>query len=100
MNIRLAAFAAAALVGAFATSALAAGPVTAKLQKPVETASKPVAGGAVFRCLGDTCVATMPSESTLTVRACRELVRAVGPVSAYGSEAKQLDADKLAACNK
>jgi hypothetical protein len=100
MKFRLAAYAAAALVGAFATSALAAGPVTAKLQTPVEAARKPVAGGAVFRCLGDTCVAATPIEATVSVRACRELKRDVGPVSAYGSQSKQLDAEQLAACNK
>jgi len=86
-------------VTAFATAAAAAGPVTAKLEAPVDKQTKQVAGGAAFLCVADTCTAATPASSTLTVMACRQLVRAVGPVSAYGSQTKQLSPEKLAECN-
>ena len=35
----------------------------------------------------------------VTARACKAVVAEVGPVSAYASERKTLEADDLAACN-
>jgi hypothetical protein len=87
---------AAALLGA---SAAAAEPVVAKLQTPVPSATKPVAGGAVFECLGDVCAARSPSADTAELRGCRDLVRQVGPVSAFGPASKPMSPDALSACN-
>jgi hypothetical protein len=100
MKLRLTAALAAVTVAALgATSALAADPVLAKLEKSGGTV-RPVAGGAVFECLGDVCAARTPSADTASVRGCKELVRQVGAVSSFGPAAKQLAADQLATCNE
>ena len=99
MKFNLTALAAAAIVGAFASSAVAAPAVTAKLSAPVEARKKPVAGDAVFVCEADTCTAANPSGATSSVSGCRQLVRVVGPVASFGTEAKPFDADKLGRCN-
>jgi len=99
MKFNLTALAAAALLGAFASSAMAAPAVTAKLQSPIEGRKKPVAGDAVFVCETDTCTAANPSGSTSSVSGCRQLVRMVGTVASFGTEAKPFDADKLTRCN-
>lgn len=80
--------------------ALAAEPVLAKLQASVQGAAKPVAGGAVFECLGDVCAARAPSADTNGVRACKELARQVGQVSTFGPASHPLAADQIAACNE
>jgi hypothetical protein len=99
MKINFPALAAAALVSVFASSAMAAPAVVAKLQTPLEARKKPVAGDAVFVCEADTCSAGNPSGATASVSGCRQLVRAVGPVASFGSEGNAFDADKLARCN-
>jgi hypothetical protein len=96
LTLALAAFLAA---GGLATAAVAAGPVTAKLQAPVEQATRVVAGGSIFTCEGDACAASKAGANALTPRGCRELVRAVGPISAYGTENKQFSDDRIAECN-
>ena len=92
--------AAAVMSLACAGSALAATPITAKLLTPVSGPTKIVAGGAVFFCNGDSCVAASPSSRTLSSTACRELSKEVGAVSTYGDPRKQLEGDKLARCNE
>src|SRR3954447_23544257 len=99
MKINFTALAAVVLLGAFASDAMAAQAVTAKLQAPVEGRKKPVAGDAVFVCETDACVASNPSGSTTSPSSCRQLVRAVGAVSSFGTEEKPFDADKLGRCN-
>src|SRR5689334_20345492 len=100
MKLRLtAAFAAIAAV-ALASGASAAEPVVAKLQVATKSAVKPVAGGAVFDCLGDVCAARTPSSDTSSIHGCKELVRQVGAVSAFGPSSRQLSADQLATCNQ
>jgi hypothetical protein len=99
MKINFPALAAAAIVGAFASSAVAAPAVVAKLQAPLEARKKPVAGDAVFVCEGDTCTAANPSGATASVSGCRQLVRLVGQVSSFGAAGKEFDADKLGRCN-
>jgi hypothetical protein len=99
MKVRFtAAFAALAAV-AMATSAMAE-PVVAKLQAPAAGAVKPVAGGAVFECLGDVCAARAPASDTAGLRGCKDLVRQVGAVTAFGPTSKQLSSDQLAECNQ
>ena len=98
MKLRLTAAVAALAVSALATSAMAE-PVFAKLAAPTQGAVKPVAGDAVFECLGDVCAARSPASDTASVRGCRELVRQVGAVSAFGQSARQLSAEQLTECN-
>lgn len=99
MKVRLTAALAALAVSAVATAALAE-PVIAKLQAPTQGAVKPVAGGAVFECLGDVCAARTPSSDTSGVRGCKDLVRQVGGVVSFGPAAKQLSPDQLTECNQ
>ena len=90
--------AAAAALALFASAAVAA-PVTATLQAPVAAKARVVAGGAVWSCEGSACVAASPQARTATTSSCRELVKAVGAVSAYGSEKTVLNEEALAKCN-
>lgn len=90
-----AAFAAALLMAGSASAEA----VVAKLQKPVPAATKPVAGGAVFNCLGDVCAAASPGAETGTLRGCRDLVRQVGAVASYGPASSPLSSDRLETCN-
>lgn len=83
-----------------ATSTALADPVLAKLQTSLPGASKPVAGGAVFECLGDVCAARSPSADTASIRGCKDLARQVGPVSSYGAAAKTLAPGEIANCNE
>lgn len=80
--------------------AAAAEPVIAKLQAPLPGAAKPVAGGAVFECLGDVCAARAPSADTAGVRGCKDLARQVGAIASFGPSTKALAPDQLASCNE
>ena len=97
MSIKFVAAALAVLL--LAGTAIAAAPVSATLQAPLSTKSRVVAGGAVWTCEGSSCVAPSAIERTVSVSSCRELTKVVGAVSAFGNEAKMLDADSLARCN-
>jgi hypothetical protein len=96
------------LIGAAATfvsvlliaNVAAAEPVIAKLQASVTGAAKPVAGGAVFECLGDVCAARAPSSDTAGLRGCMDLSRQVGAVVSFGPTSKPLAAEQLASCNE
>jgi hypothetical protein len=81
-------------------SAATAEPVVAKLQVSAAGAIKPVAGGAVFECLGDVCASRAPSSDTASIRGCKELARQVGGVSNFGPTSKPLSADQIANCNE
>ncbi|CAN7648731.1 hypothetical protein LJR219_005121 [Phenylobacterium sp. LjRoot219] len=100
MKFRLsAALTATAAACALATSAMAE-PVIAKLAAAAPGAAKPVAGGAVFECLGAVCAARSPSGETSTLRGCKELARQMGTVNSFGPASRPLSADQLAACNE
>jgi hypothetical protein len=99
MKLQLTAAFAALAVAALGTSAMAE-PVVAKLAAPTQGAVKPVAGGAVFECLGDVCAARAPASDTAGLRGCKDLVRQVGAVSAFGPSSKQLSAEQLTECNQ
>jgi hypothetical protein len=88
--------AAAAMSLAVSAPAFAAGQVSATLQSPVAAKTKVVAGGSVFQCVDATCTAAFPTDRALTPAACKQLVKEVGPVSAYGRDDKQLDVSR---CN-
>lgn len=101
MNFRTLAVACAAAVSvSFAAgAALADDPVTVKLQSPVAEKTKLIAGGAVFMCEGDTCLAAAPSSQTYGATACKDVAKKVGAVASFGGSRKQLDAAKLDQCN-
>lgn len=88
----------AALVSLSAGSAFAGETITAKLQAPVTQSVKFIAGGAVFKCEADACVALAPASATFATDTCKAIADKVGPVTAFGG-ARTLPEDKLAACN-
>lgn len=82
-----------------AGAALADDPITAKLQAPVAEKTKFIAGGAVFICEGDTCLAAAPSSRTYASATCKDVAKNVGAVVSFGGSRKQLDEAKLEQCN-
>ena len=95
----LSAACAAVVTLSFAGGAFAADVVTAKLAAPVAEKTKFIAGGAVFLCEGDACVASAPSSQTFATATCKAVAKNVGAVASFGVGGKTLAADKLGACN-
>lgn len=99
----LAAACAAIVTVSFAGSALAAAadtnPIIVKLQTPVATPTKFIAGGAVFQCIGNTCAAGAPTSQTFASTTCKTIAKTVGAVVSFGNAERQLEPDKLEACN-
>jgi hypothetical protein len=91
--------AAAALSFAFAGSAFAEGPVSAKLAAPAPKAVAIVAEGAIFNCAGTSCYAAEAPTRANSVLACKAVVKKVGPVASFGAANKTLSAEELAKCN-
>jgi hypothetical protein len=85
---------------ALASHAAAEEPVVAKLRAPLASAAKPVAGGAVFECLGNVCAARAPAADTTALRGCKDLARQVGAVESFGPNSKPLTPDEVTTCNK
>src|SRR4051812_33154461 len=86
---------------ALSSSALAAsGPVVVKLAAPLAAPTKVIAGGAIFSCAGDTCVATNPSSGTADFGTCKIVVHSVGAATSFGTATAPLAADRLATCNE
>ena len=83
---------------AFAAASQAASPVTATLAAPVAKEVRLVAGGAVWRCVDTTCTVASATYPEL-FPSCKIIARQVGAVTALGSAARSLDADRLARCN-
>lgn len=92
----LAAFAALAAVSA--TPAFADDAITAKLAQPVPAPVKFIAGGAMFKCEADACVALAPTSATFAAATCKVVADKVGPVTAF-TQMRALADDKLADCN-
>jgi len=88
----------AALVSLSAGSAFAADSITAKLSTPVAEKVKFIAGGAMFNCEGDVCVALAPTSSTYATATCKTIADKVGPVTSFGAR-RTLTEDKIADCN-
>lgn len=80
------------------TAAFAADTVTAKLQSPVAEKTKFIAGGAMFVCEADACVAAAPTSQTFATATCKTVAGKVGPVAAFEGR-KSLDDGRLADCN-
>jgi hypothetical protein len=88
----------AALATLTAGQALAADAITAKLSAPVAEKTKFIAGGAMFNCDGDTCVALSPTSQTFATATCKTIADKVGVVASFEGR-KALAQDKLADCN-
>lgn len=95
----LAAACAAIVTISFAGSAMAGESITAKLHAPIAEKTKFIAGGAIFMCEGDTCVAQAPTSQTFASATCKTVAKNVGAVASFGGGHRLLDADKLGACN-
>ena len=98
MKLRTFAAACAAITALSATAALAAEPVTVKLQAPVAQPVKFIAGGAVFACEGDTCFAGATTTATYSAETCKAIASKVGAVQTFAGR-RSLDETKLAQCN-
>lgn len=88
----------AALATLSAGSAFAADSITAKLSAPVAEKVKFIAGGAMFNCEGDACVALAPTSQTFATATCKTIADKVGVVASFEGR-KALDEGKLADCN-
>ena len=91
-----AAFAAIATLSA--TAAFASDPVTAKLAQPLAQPAKFIAGGAVFDCADDTCIAKAATSETFSTAACKQVAAKVGLITSYAGF-RTMDEQRLQACN-
>jgi hypothetical protein len=91
--------ASAALAALVAGQAFAGDAITAKLATPVAEKTKVIAGGAMFSCEGDTCVALAPMSNTFAAATCRVIADKVGAVAAFSGR-RALDDRGLADCNQ
>jgi hypothetical protein len=98
MKLKILALAALA-ASAIAAPAFAETDITATLAKPVAVKAKLVAGGAVWRCEGTTCITAQAPDTVMSTASCRALAQAVGPITAYASGRRSLSSDVLARCN-
>jgi hypothetical protein len=98
MKLLTLAAACAAIATLSAAPAFASDPVVAKLAQPVPQATKFIAGEAVFKCEGDTCVASAPMSTTFALSACKTVASKVGALVSY-SGVKAMDDARLSACN-
>jgi hypothetical protein len=99
MKLRTVAAACAALSTlTLAGAAFAAEPVTAKLQSPVSEKTKFIAGGAMFVCEADACVAQVPTSQTFATPTCKTIAAKVGPIASFAGR-KAFDDTRLADCN-
>ncbi len=81
-----------------AAPAFAQEPVVAKLAQPVGSYTKLIAGSAVFKCEGDTCIASAPTSQTFSGAACKDVAAKVGVIVSYTGD-KAMDETRLEACN-
>ena len=98
MKLHTLAAACAAFVSLSATAALAAEPVTVKLQQPLAQPMKFIAGGAIFNCEADTCVTGATTSGTFGTDTCKTVASKAGAVAAFAGR-KALDDNRLAQCN-
>jgi hypothetical protein len=99
--MRLSTLAASAALILTATTAFAAtlSPASVKLVTPVSTPNTAkIALNTGWNCTGDTCTAQIDRKSP-AVRDCRQIVRELGPVSAFTVGERSLDEAGIVACN-
>jgi hypothetical protein len=90
---------AAATLAAMANEASAEGAATATLQNPLAKPIHVIAGDAYWTCEETLCAAGAASGQSLSIDACRSIVKAAGPVTAYTVEGSSLRPTLLARCN-
>ena len=88
----------AALATLTAAPAFAADPIVAKLAQPVAQPVKFIAGGAIFNCADDACVANATTSETFALATCKTIAGKLGPVAAF-TGVKAMDEARLGACN-
>jgi hypothetical protein len=98
MKLHTVAAACAALVCLSATAAFAETPVIAKLAQPVAQPVKFIAGGAIFDCQGDACVANAATSQTFGIDTCKAVAAKVGAVATFSGR-RAFDDARLAQCN-
>jgi hypothetical protein len=89
----------AAVISALAGAALADGPGLATLQNPLAKPISIIAGDGIWTCQGENCATGSASGQSLTIEACRTIVKAAGPVTAYAVDGSSLRPTPLARCN-
>lgn len=97
MKIQILALAAA--FSALASAALADGGGQASLENPVAKPINVIAGDGYWACAGTSCLSSSATDQSLTIDACRTIVKAAGPVTAYSISGSNLPAPLLARCN-
>ena len=65
------------------------------LAKPISI----IAGDGIWTCQGENCATGSASGQSLTIEACRTIVKAAGPVTAYAVDGSSLRPTPLARCN-
>ncbi|HEY2359198.1 MAG TPA: hypothetical protein VGH86_17235 [Phenylobacterium sp.] len=98
MKLLTLAAACAAVVTLSAAPAFAAEPVVAKLQTAVAQPTKFIAGGAMFVCESDSCVATAATSETFSSTTCKAVAAKVGAIASF-TALKPMDDARLGACN-
>ena len=88
----------AALTTLIAAPAFAGEPVVAKLATPVAQPVKFIAGGAIFDCAQDECVARAATSETFALATCKQVASKVGQVAVF-SGSRAMDDQRLNACN-
>jgi hypothetical protein len=88
----------AALLTLSAAPAFAEDAVVAKLAQPVAQPVKFIAGGAMFLCNADTCVAPVPTSQTFSSGVCKTIADKVGVVASFSAR-RPMDEAHLASCN-
>jgi hypothetical protein len=86
-------------ISAVAGAANAEGAAIAALQSPLSKPIDVIAGDAYWTCEGVACTAGSASGQSLTVDACRTIVKTAGPVTAYTVDGASLRPPLLAKCN-
>ena len=100
MKLQSLAAACAALASlSIAGAAFAEQSVSVKLQTPVAAKTKIVAGGSVWVCNGDSCIANAPGSRTFATATCKDLAKSLGPIAAFSDGRKQMDAERIGQCN-
>ena len=78
--------------------AVAGKSITAKLEAPTDRTIKIVAAKALWKCVDDTCTATL-DRPNVRISTCQQVVKSLGRVSAFSSDQKTLSPSKLEKCN-
>jgi hypothetical protein len=99
MKLRILAAAAALAFACSAPAFASDGQVTVALQAPLAAKTKIIAGGAVFSCEANACVAWGAPERAVTAATCKAIAKQTGAVASVEGYGHKLTDDQLARCN-